>query len=416
MRQLLHQCFSNRLNRYYFKVLPTFFLLISLFSAKLFAQVNALAGEKLYKQYCTQCHKAAPFNTVVVGPALKDVHKKRSEDWLIKWIRNNAALRAAGDPEAIKIYQEFGRNEMPAFTSFSDDDIKSILAYIANPPVAPPPPPPPPGGEPIEQPSVWLYLVVVSLIVIIIMLLRANKALKRMALERDGQPVPEEIPWSRRLRSTKAYFLYGLIVVFILGWTFTTSAIRLGHSKNYQPRQPIDFPHTVHAGISQINCLYCHSGAEKSKVAGIPPVSTCMNCHKGIQEGESAAGTAEIQKIYSAYNSNKPVQWIKIHNLPDHVYFNHSQHVSVGKIACQTCHGPVEEMEQVYQFSSLSMGWCVNCHRQTQVQFSQNGFYSMYAGMQAQLKKDSVLFPDDTSKLKITEEMMGGTECQRCHY
>src|ERR1043165_2495275 len=198
--------------------------------------------------------------------------------------------------------------------------------------------------------------------------------------------------------------------------TMTDSAIRLGHSKNYQPTQPIAFPHSLHAGIAQINCLYCHAGAEKSKTAGIPPVSTCMNCHKGIQAGQTDAGTAEIQKIYAAYNNYKPIQWIKIHNLPDHVYFNHSQHVAVGKIACQTCHGPVQEMDQVYQFESLSMGWCINCHRQTQVQFASNGFYSMYAGMQEQLKKDSVMYPYDSTKLKMTEARMGGTECQRCHY
>lgn len=417
MRQLLPQFFFHRRKRFYFQVLLASFLLTSLFSAKLFADVNAIAGEKLYKQYCTQCHRPAPFEAKLVGPPLKDVHKKQSEEWLIKWIRNNAALRASNDKDALAIFNEYGHNEMPQFTSFTDDEIKSILAYIANPP-APVAVVVTDGQNPETNgsTSVWLYLVVIALLVIIIMLLRANKALKRMGLELDGQPVPAEIPLGRLLRSTKAYFLYGLIIAFISGWTLTSSAIRLQHSKNYQPKQPIAFPHSVHAGIGQINCLYCHSGAEKSKVAGIPPVSTCMNCHKGIQAGQSDAGTAEIQKIYAAYNSNKPIQWVKIHNLPDHVYFNHSQHVTVGKITCQTCHGPVQEMDEVYQFASLSMGWCINCHRQTQVQFSQNGFYSMYAGMQEQLKKDSVMYPNDSSKLKMTEAMMGGTDCQRCHY
>jgi hypothetical protein len=325
-------------------------------------------------------------------------------------------LRASGDKDALAIYNEYGHNEMPQFTSFSDDDIKSILAYIANPPAAPSTSGPAAGqpGAAGQQSSVWLYLVVVALIVIVIMLLRANKALKRISLERDGHFVPEEIPWSGKLRSTKAYFLYGLIIVFILGWTFTSSAIRLGHSKDYSPVQPIAFPHSLHAGIAQINCLYCHAGAEKSKVAGIPPISTCMNCHKGIQAGQTPEGTAEIQKIYAAYNNNKPVQWTKIHNLPDHVYFNHSQHVAVGKLQCQTCHGPVQEMDQVYQFASLSMGWCINCHRQTGVQFAQNGYYSMYTDLHNQFKKDSLMNPMDT--LKITEAMMGGTECQKCHY
>jgi hypothetical protein len=240
------------------------------------------------------------------------------------------------------------------------------------------------------------------------MLFRANKTLKRMSLEKDGHEVGEEVTWRKRLTSTKALFLYGLIVVFLLGWTITDSAIRLAHSKNYSPEQPIKFPHDLHAGTLQINCLYCHAGAEKSKVAGIPSVSTCMNCHKGIQQGESPEGTAEIQKIYAAYENNRPIHWVKIHNLPDHVYFNHSQHVAVGKVQCQTCHGPIQEMKQVYQFSSLSMGWCINCHRQTQVQFQDNKYYSMFTDLHQKAKSDT--------SFHVTEGMIGGTECQKCHY
>jgi cytochrome c553 len=272
----------------------------------------------------------------------------------MQWIRNNAALRGKGDKDALAIYNEYGKNEMPSFSSFSDDDIKSILAYIASPP--PPPPSGTTAGGPQTTPSttssVWIYLVVVALIIVLIMLLRANRTLKRMALEREGHPIPEERSWRKILTSTKAWFFYALVLVFIMGWTLTDSAIRLGHSKDYSPEQPIHFPHDLHAGTLQINCLYCHAGAEKSKTAGIPPVSTCMNCHKGVQQGETPEGTAEIQKIYAAYENNKPIQWIKIHNLPDHVYFNHSQHVVVGKIQCQTCHGQVQEMKQVYQYAS----------------------------------------------------------------
>ncbi|MEO5674386.1 MAG: c-type cytochrome [Chitinophagales bacterium] len=403
------------LSQYSFRILFAALLFITVFINKSFGEANAVNGEKLFKQYCTQCHKAAPFDTKLVGPALKDVHKRESEEWLIKWIRNNAALRASGDKHAVDIYNEYGHNEMPQFTSFTDDDIKSIIAYIANPPVIADKGPEGPNPPSTESPSIWLYIVVIVLLVIIIMVFRANKALKRMALAKEGYVIPEEIPWSQRLRTRNAYFLYGLILVFLVGWTLTSSAIRLSHSKDYQPEQPIAFPHDLHAGIAQINCLYCHAGAEKSKVAGIPPVSTCMNCHKGIQAGQSPEGTAEIQKIYAAYDNNKPIQWTKIHNLPDHVYFNHSQHVSVGKIACQTCHGPIQEMEQVYQFSSLSMGWCINCHRETGVQFTQNKFYSMYSEMQEKFHKDSLMNPNDTT-LKITEAMMGGTECQKCHY
>ncbi len=202
MLRLLHQCFFSRLNRFSSQILLVAFLLVSLSPAKLFADVNAVSGEKIFKQYCTQCHKAAPFDTKLVGPPLKDVEKKQTEEWLIKWIRNNSALRGSGDKDALAIFKEYGNNEMPQFTSFSDDDIKSILAYIANPPAAPAAqnPETTPGGEGSSQPSVWLYLVVIALIVIIIMLVRANKALKRMALERDGHPVPVEIPLGKAVK------------------------------------------------------------------------------------------------------------------------------------------------------------------------------------------------------------------------
>ena len=398
--------FHHRLNT--LLSLTTIVSFLLLISVNLKAEVTPEAGEKLFKQNCASCHK---IGSKVVGPDLKDVHKKRTEEWLIKWIRNNGALRSEGDADAIAIYNEF-KTEMPAFLSFTDDDIKSVVAYIAKAsegttPVGPSGPVPPegPAGKPI---SIWLYAVLVVLIFVFVILLRANRLMKRMVMEKAGEPMPEPLPLGRRLKSPKMLALFGLIIVAILGFTFADSAMRLQHSKNYQPVQPILFPHDLHAGTLQINCLYCHAGAEKSKVAGIPTVNTCMNCHKGIQEGETAAGTEEIKKIYAAYDNNKPIEWVRIHNLPDHVYFNHSQHVAVGKIACQTCHGPVETMKEMKQYSSLSMGWCLNCHRQTGVQFKDNGFYTMFEELHKKVEHDSTYV--------VTEAMVGGDECQRCHY
>jgi len=142
-----------------------------------------------------------------------------------------------------------------------------------------------------------------------------------------------------------------------------------------------------------------------------------MNCHKNVQKGPEY-GTEEIAKIYDAVGWDvktqkyvrpaRPVQWIRIHNLPDHVYFNHSQHVVAGKVACQTCHGPIQEMKEVYQFAPLSMGWCVNCHRQTEVQFGGNNYYSTYEKLHEQLKNKTID--------KVTVEKIGGTECAKCHY
>ncbi|MBU3744463.1 MAG: cytochrome C, partial [Sediminibacterium sp.] len=196
---------------------------------------------------------------------------------------------------------------------------------------------------------------------------------------------------------------------------------------------PIYYSHKVHAGTNQINCLYCHGGAQDSKHANIPSLNVCMNCHMGINEykgekiykedGTEVDGTAEIQKLYKYAGFDptvskvwdpskaKPIEWVKIHNLPDHVYFNHSQHVKAGKVACQTCHGEIQKMDEVYQFSDLSMGWCVNCHRETKVQFKENGFYSIYEKYHEDLKNGRL----DSTK-GITVEKIGGTECQKCHY
>ena len=218
------------------------------------------------------------------------------------------------------------------------------------------------------------------------------------------------------------------------GYLTVKGAIGLGRTKNYQPEQPIYYSHKVHAGTNQISCLYCHGGAQESKHANIPSVNICMNCHMAINEytgkdkiykedGTEVDGTAEIQKLYkyAGYNpavskvwdpeKAKPIEWNKVHNLPDHVYFNHSQHVKAGKVQCQTCHGEVQKMDEVKQFAELSMGWCINCHRTTQVQFKDNGFYSIYQKFHDDLKSGRI----DSTK-GITVEKIGGTECQKCHY
>lgn len=408
MRSLPSTCvriiFTNRFRKF----LASIFILLFLVPFSGYAEVSAAAGEKAFKQYCTSCHQ---INNKLVGPALKDMHTRRTEEWLIKWIRNNSALRATGDKDALAIYAEYNKNEMPSFLSFTDDDIKSIIEYVKVQSAAPATQPgaaPGTEGAPADQPSFWLYIVVGVLVVITFLLMRTNTVLKRLAYEKIGEELPEERPLLSRLKTKRAIAFYVIAGVFLLGFTLADSAMRLGRSKNYKPVQPIAFSHELHAGINQINCLYCHSSAEKSKIAGIPPVSTCMNCHKAIQQGESEAGTAEIQKIYAAFDKNEPIEWVKIHNLPDHVYFNHSQHVAVGKIECQTCHGPVETMPELYQFTSLSMGWCINCHRQTDVQFGSNNYYSMYTELHEDFKSGKID--------KVTAEMMGGTECQKCHY
>ena len=239
----------------------------------------------------------------------------------------------------------------------------------------------------------------------------------------------------------KVYIALFSIVLFIVGGYYTANAlIDFGRQKNYQPEQPIYYSHKVHAGINQISCLYCHGAAMDSKHAAIPSVNVCMNCHKTItsyekgpklfrEDGTEVNGTKEIEKLYSyagfdpknaaAWDPSKakPIVWTKIHSLPDHVYFNHSQHIKAGKVQCQSCHGEITNMDEVYQFSELSMGWCVNCHRDTKVDFYKidssgkatgNKFYSIYEKFHNDIKSGKM----DS----VTVKDIGGLECQKCHY
>ncbi|HWQ55731.1 MAG TPA: cytochrome c3 family protein [Bryobacteraceae bacterium] len=153
-----------------------------------------------------------------------------------------------------------------------------------------------------------------------------------------------------------------------------------GNHQDYEPVQPIAYSHRLHAGELQMQCQYCHFGAESSRHAGIPPANVCMNCHRTVTaplgavraEDELAQKekraprpvvSAELRKLYDAVESGRPVAWTRVHSLPDFVYFDHRAHVNAS-VACQQCHGPVETMERVRQVSDLSMGWCVNCHRE----------------------------------------------------
>jgi cytochrome c553 len=212
------------------------------------------------------------------------------------------------------------------------------------------------------------------------------------------------------LKKVKPKLIHGILILGSLGFitsVLVEEAIALGRQHNYEPNQPIKFSHKVHAGDNQIDCLYCHHTAEDSKSAGIPSMSLCLNCHTIVKEG-THSGKFEIRKIDESMDNGKPVEWIRVHNLPDHVYFNHAQHVAVGKLDCQECHGPVEEMDRVYQYSDLSMGWCLDCHRTHKVQFLENDYYNVYEKFHEDIRSgkiDSVIVSD-----------VGGQDCMKCHY
>jgi hypothetical protein len=260
--------------------------------------------------------------------------------------------------------------------------------------------------------------------------LQVNSNLKKLTDEKEGEKTPNPVPFYRN----KAYLLLLTIVLFVFaGYWLVEAAMGLGRQQGYEPVQPIYYSHKVHAGVNQISCLYCHGGAQDSKHATIPSVNVCMNCHMAVKEytgepikredGTTVNANDEIQKLYQYAGWNpdtktydkpgKPIEWVKIHNLPDFVYFNHSQHVKVGQVACQTCHGEIQKMNEVAQFADLSMGWCVNCHRTTNVQFDDNKghgnkFYSIYEKFHQDIK--------DKKYDSVTVQMIGGTECGKCHY
>jgi hypothetical protein len=198
-----------------------------------------------------------------------------------------------------------------------------------------------------------------------------------------------------------------LVTGIFITYTIAVNAIAMGRSKDYAPDQPVKFSHKVHAGQNGTDCIYCHSSAPNSKSAGIPPVNVCMNCHLLVRNG-TRSGSMEISKVIRAFEEKKPIEWVKVYNLPDHVFFSHAQHVSAGGIACQKCHGKVEENDVIRQVTDMSMGWCVNCHRTTKVNFEGNLFYSQYRDLVEKMKSGEI----DS----VTVDMIGGIECMKCHY
>lgn len=378
-----------------------FILLLLNFPQLSFGQTAA--DEANFAQ-CKACHTIG--GGKLVGPDLQGVNERHDEAWLIKFIQNSTKMIEAGDPVAVKLFEENNKIPMPPH-NLSDEEVKGILQYIAN------------GGKlaegevsataskteevagaSIHDPDEEIvaemkrqdfrnmrntFILVVILMLISIFDLAVSKIIKARWI----------------------HFIIILISISIGGELLFVETASLGRQQYYQPDQPIAFSHKIHAGQNQIDCQYCHFTADKSMHAGIPPAATCMNCHSQVKEGKKT-GTKEIAKIYDAIDNNKPIEWVKVHNLPDHVYFNHAQHVNVGKVTCAECHGEVEKMDEIIQVKDLSMGWCIECHRTKDVQFANNKFYDNFAQMHEKLKSG------EKKTVKVVD--IGGEECQRCHY
>ncbi len=371
-------------------------------------------GENLFKGNCTVCHA---INEVVIGPALRDVHERRSDEWIYAFIKNSQRVIKSGDEYAVNLYNEYNKTLMTSF-DFSDEELNSILTYIKNESskevqviaeVS--------GDKELDSGEsnvssdnfyFSLGLNILLLLVIIFVLFRFTNLSKKYVLLKEGNILDEddkdiveskfnlkEFFRSNRFVGITSFLFIGIFVKSCIDGLYT-----VGVQQNYQPTQPIAFSHKIHAGQYEIDCNYCHTGVNISKSANIPSVNICMNCHNAINTDKP-----EIQKILTAYEENKPIEWIRVHNLPDLAYFNHAQHVAVGGLECTTCHGPIEEMDVVYQYSELTMGWCINCHRETEVSSKGNDYYNKLV----ELHKSS-------SKKPMKVEDIGGLECSKCHY
>ena len=371
-------------------------------------------GRVLFEENCSICHA---IDEKIIGPPLRDVHKRRPEAWMIRFIRNSQKVIQSGDEYAVQLYEEYGKTQMTAF-DFSDEEILSIIDYIKSESeksleVTDS------AGTSMETPSIHsdtrtpaylffiiggiflllvLFLVILS---IVLMLLRRSIADDKTLAPEAREEALEGVNWRKFLSS---YGLVGFAVFLLCAVLFKMvidGLYTVGVQQYYEPTQPIAFSHKLHAGTHKIDCNYCHTGVRKSKHANIPSANICMNCHNEIKKD-----SPEVQKIYTALSTNTPIEWVRVHNLPDLAYFDHAQHVAVGKVACQTCHGPVEEMEVVYQHANLTMGWCVNCHRETAVQTKDNQYYERLL----QFHEEKGI------KAAMNVQDIGGLECARCHY
>lgn len=368
---------------------------------------------------CKTCHAVG---RKLVGPALKGINDRREVPWLINFIKNSSKVIQSGDAYAVALYNEYNKTLMPSHEYLTDDEVIAMLAWVeaeSNKPaevvtadaggaaVG--------GGVGGGMPSEYLTVILVALVIILVLILVVlfllisvmNRFLKQRSdlSEEDQELVNQKFDVGGFLKSPAVVGLVTMIFVAVMGKVVIDGLYTVGVQQGYQPTQPIAFSHQLHAGQYEIDCQYCHTGVEISASANIPSVNICMNCHSAIQNvGGEPGMSPEIQKLYTAMEEDKPIEWVRIHNLPDLAYFNHSQHVKVGGVECQTCHGPIEEMDVVYQYSSLTMGWCIDCHRNTEIKV-ENGYYDKLSALHAGAQKTALRVQD-----------IGGLECAKCHY
>lgn len=526
------------IHKFRMRVLPVIVLYI-LFSM-LEGQFQTVYGQydaaDLFDEFCADCHSIGEGD--MKGPDLMGVERKYSEDWLVRFILSANTMIEAGDPDAVKIWEKYEKENM-IDTDLSVDEIKAIIAYIKSLNKAPPEvksSTPVSGGnsksqdqaaiiqtidaigETAYENEVRLKAIEAKLDMILeyhkkslsaritdeeikkgeilfegdkpfingappcvtchntmvidtlnwnpsaydiamtfseskngdladLIINPESDKMKEVLQEHDlsddesfyvtaflknlqhtNLKETKTIPWKlfkfiglmlvivlmvvdmlylKKIKYKLIHLSFIVAAMIIMGNTIIVGARSIGLSQDYAPDQPIKFSHQIHVKENKIDCKFCHNSPEFSRESGIPTTNVCMICHAKIKTG-IMTGKFEINKIRASFKNEKPIEWIKIHNLPDHVFFSHAQHVSVAKVDCKTCHGEIEEMHITKQFASLSMGWCVQCHRDTGIQFEENLYYSNYDELIEDLK---------TGKIKkVTADMIGANDCQKCHY
>ena len=387
------------------------------------------AGKKLFGLNCKSCHA---LNKKLIGPALAGVTGRYDTPWLIKWIRNNNELIKSGDPQAVALYDKY-KLDMTIFPSLSDADILNILAYTdAGEPSDPEkgkievdPKNPTNNADTSSFNIILGVILVVLLLVIAVLILLTTVLLKTLKKKEEDEELDEIDSEFINNKTSLLDLIKNPIFIGVGGFLSTLVVLYLiivkvlygiGVSQGYAPEQPIAFSHKIHAGQYEIDCQYCHTGVRKSKNANIPSPNICMNCHAQIK-----TDSPEIKKIHKAIGyvitdkennigeytgETHPIEWVRIHNLPDLAYFNHSQHVQVAGLACETCHGEIKEMDKVYQYAPLTMGWCINCHRETNVKAKGNEYYDKLLEIHENKNADEPMKVED----------IGGLECAKCHY
>ncbi|OWR15676.1 c-type cytochrome [Chryseobacterium sp. VAUSW3] len=435
-------------------------------SASIYAQGDAKNGEKLFKANCAACHA---LDKQLIGPSLGGVvdrlkkEQNLDTDWLHKWIKDNKSLRESGDKYAIEVYEKFNKTEMLPFPNLTDQDIDDILEYTTNPPAPEPAAADAATGgaadtnsvaalEAAKKESVNSKIILISLVAIGALLLWLLLKLQQLVKLQQSEELTE-LNANRAVSLGDLYRKYhyvgkGVLVVLgvLAAYGIWNWLMWIGVYKGYKPEQPIYFSHKIHAGENKIDCQLCHSSAKYGKVSEIPSMNVCMNCHRTISEyngkymepgKDKAFYDGEIQKIYAATGwdpasqqytgKTQPVEWVRIHNMPDFVYFDHSQHVVAGEqaiisshnkknpeakidVVCKACHGQVDTMNVVQMANDFTMGWCIECHRTTEVDMN-NGYNKEYfKNLHDKLKKQY------GSGTKITVDAIGGLECGKCHY